>query len=72
MAGIIVTRPYVGICHMQLCGPADASDAELLAVANAENPSGTQHGWASIVREGEGAPVPCKDEPGRRHYLAEC
>jgi hypothetical protein len=72
MDGIMVTRQFVGICHMQLCGPADATDEQLLAVANRDNPSGTSLGWASVVRDGPSAPVLCSDDPTRRHYLAVC
>lgn len=69
---VIVTKPMVGVCHMQVCAVADATDEEILDVCNRENPSGTTHGWSEVVREGDGAPVPCADDPGRRHFLAVC
>lgn len=69
---IVVTNPFVGICGMQVCAPKDATDAEILAVCNHENPSGTSNGWSSVIREGQGAPVPCSDDPEKMHFLAEC
>lgn len=73
MERVEITKTFVGIFHMQVCAEADVTDAEILAVCNRENPSGTTCGWASVVREGEGAPVPCADDPLRRsHFLAAC
>jgi hypothetical protein len=69
---VVVTRAVCGICHMQVCATADATDEEVLEIANRENPSGTSRGWASVVREGEGAPVPCESEPQRIHLLVRC
>lgn len=70
---IIVSRPFVGLCHAQLCAPADATDAALLEVANRDNPSGTKAGWTRVIRDGEGDPVPCADDPlTRRHFLVRC
>lgn len=72
MERVIVTRPIIGICHMQVCACNDASEAEILEVANRDNPAGTSQGWTSIERDGVQAPVPCKDEPDRTHYLLAC
>lgn len=72
MNRVIVTKFMVGICHMQVCAVQDATDEEILAVANAENPSGTTLGWGAVVREGEGAPVQCKDYGNRKHFLCAC
>ena len=72
MERVRVTKPMVGICHMQVCVEKDATDEEILKVCNRENPSGTTHGWGSVIREGEGAPVVCKSHPDRLHMLAAC
>lgn len=72
MDKVIVTRFAVGICHMQACVIADASDEEILEVCNKENPSGTTNGWTSIIREGDGSPVQCASHPERLHILAVC
>ncbi len=70
---VIVTRTFVGVCHMQVCAVRDATDEEILEVANRDNPSGTQRGWTSVVRrEGDGAPVSCGGVAGRVHFLLEC
>lgn len=41
MNKVVVTRPFMGICGMQVCAHKDATDEEILAVCNGENPSGT-------------------------------
>jgi hypothetical protein len=69
---IVVSRAFVGICHMQLCAPPNATDSRLLEVANRENPSGTTWGWTRVVRDGGGAPVPCATDPARVHFLVSC
>ena len=74
MARVDVSRPYVGICHMQACAVKDASDAEILAVCNRENPSGTSLGWTTVIREGakQQEPVACEQAPERLHFLVSC
>ena len=42
MKKIIITNPMIGICYMQICADKKATDKEILAIANAENPSGTK------------------------------
>lgn len=69
---VIVTQMMVGICHMQVCCMRDATDDEILDVCNAQNPSGTSCGWASVVREGEDKPVVCQQDEGRLHVLVAC
>lgn len=70
---IIVTAPFIGICHMQVCAVNDATDEEILREANKQNPSGTTNGWSSIVREVPHGPGPCADNPdSRTHYLLAC
>lgn len=72
MERVVVTKPFVGICHMQVCAVSDASDQEVLAKANQENPSGTTLGWTNVVRAGDGGPVPCADDSSRVHLLLSC
>jgi hypothetical protein len=69
-----VSQPLVGLVHMQLCAVADATDAEILEVANRDNPSGTSHGWTEVLRDPavEGAPTPCTWYEGRVHFLVVC
>jgi hypothetical protein len=74
---VIVTRPIVGIAHMQVCAAADATDEEILAECNRENPSGTTHGWSTVCRGddefwGKTAQVPCQSNPARIHFLVAC
>ena len=81
MNRIETTRPIVGICYMQVCAESDATDEEILAHCNRDNPSGTSNGWGHVIREqpvgfwGEGAnlaPTPCADDPKRTHFLVAC
>jgi hypothetical protein len=75
MKRVVVTRPFIGICHMQLCAVDDATDDEILAVANAENPAGTEHGWTTVLRQSgpnQDGPVPCEQNKGRTHFLVSC
>lgn len=71
-----ITRCMVGICFMQVCAVADATDEEILRACNEGNPAGTQAGWTSVIREsGEDSapgPVPCELIPERRHFLVAC
>ena len=64
-----ITRPWAGLCHMQVCVAADATDEEILEICNAVNPSGTSRGWETVDR---GDVVPCANEPGRIHLIVEC
>lgn len=61
---------------MQVCAVADATDEEILEVANVENPSGTRNGWSKVAREdyeNENArPVVCADDPNRKHFILIC
>lgn len=82
MERVVVTRAMIGICHMQVCAIKDVTDEEILDVCNAENPSGTSNGWASVIREqGDNPefwggdkmlPVKCDDDPERLHFLVAC
>lgn len=81
MNRVEVSRCMVGLCGMQVCAVKDATDEEILEVCNNENPSGTQHGWSSVVREvkddsmfytEKALPVQCEEYPDRTHFLALC
>ena len=71
---VMITRPVLGICHMQVCAVSDATDEEILNVCNAGNPSGTSLGWCRVHRTDEkaAAPVPCGDDYERLHILVSC
>lgn len=79
---VIVTNPFVGVCHMQVCASDDATDEEILSVCNRENVSGTSNGWAKVIREDEPPsdfwpaekmkPVKCAEMQGRTHFLVAC
>lgn len=50
---------------------------EMLKRVNAENPSGTSHGWVvsadKTFRQGKPNPCPCEDHPDtHKHYLLAC
>lgn len=82
MNKVVVTRPVVGICGMQVCAHKDATDEEILAVCNQENPSGTSNGWSKVVREDKGEdslfegpnsqPVQCVNDAERVHFIVLC
>lgn len=78
---VIVSKAMVGICGMQVCAVADATDEEILAVCNSENPAGTTNGWGEVVRAPEegsmfktenSVPVACAEFPDRKHFLVLC
>lgn len=77
----MVTKLFSGICGMQVCAESDATDDEILAVCNRENPSGTTNGWAEVVREAvegsmfktpDAVPVTCANDPQRTHFVVLC
>lgn len=77
MNRVLITKPMVGICHMQVCAASDATDEEILEVCNRENPSGTTNGWGIVHRAdhetwGTIAPVACADNPDRLHIIVGC
>ena len=76
MKRVEITRMMLGICHMQVCAMHDATDEEILDVANAENPAGTTNGWVKVCRDDEEdedkRPVVCEDDIDRRHFLLVC
>lgn len=65
------------LAFMQVCAAKDATDEEILAVCNSENPAGTSAGWTTVLRTPEGnfvglAPVTCEDNPDRLHFIVGC
>lgn len=69
-----VTRK--GGLDMQVCVPADWTDAQALEFAEQQYPCGTQHGW-QIRRQGDphlrGAPerAPCHSKPDHIHITLD-
>lgn len=73
MERVVVSRPFLGVCSMQVCAVHDATDKEILSVSNRDNVCGTKHGWCDVLREGSVAePVACADYPGRVHFVVVC
>jgi len=76
MKRVEVTNPFMGICYMQVCAASDASDEEILEVANRENPAGTTNGWGKVAHEDEEDerlhPVQCTDDKDRTHFILIC
>ena len=79
LARVIVTKPMVGLCHMQVCAVKDATDEEILEICNRENPSGTSNGWSQVCHNtepdkfwGNLMPVQCAEHEDRVHYLVAC
>ena len=71
-----------GLTAMNACAITGATDKEILAACNSENPSGTADGWTQVVRDTSHdkrcsknetlAPVICSDDSGRTHYTVLC
>lgn len=73
MERIVITKAILGICHMQVCCERDATDKEILEVCNWRNPSGTQAGWTTVIRDdSKMGPVQCQAYPDRIHMLISC
>lgn len=62
---------------MQVCVPADYTDEQAETFANAENPSGTSHGW-KMRKQGDEAlagkdeRVRCSMRGGCVHIMLDC
>jgi hypothetical protein len=78
---VVITKAFVGLLFMQVCALADATDEEILALCNRENPAGTTNGWSSVIRAleeedefitEEHLPIVCGEYPERRHFLVAC
>jgi hypothetical protein len=75
MERVIVTRPMMGICHMQVCAVKTATSREILDVCNTQNPSGTRHGWCKVLRrqnKHQQGPIQCETYSDRKHFMIEC
>ena len=77
VARVVVSRPMVGLLAMQVCAVDDATDEEILEVANRDNVCGTTNGWVTVIRNQDDYPKeshmgPCDDHPGRTHFLVLC
>jgi hypothetical protein len=64
-----------GLCCLSVC--TNLTDTvEIERRANAENPTGLDHGWTistdPTFSGGEPMPGPCSRHPGRQHYLLKC
>lgn len=66
-----VVNPFVNLLYMRVCAVADATDEEILAVCNRDNPSAN---WAAVVRDESrvAGPVPCADFADRTHFMVSC
>ena len=76
MNKVVITKPVMGICHMQVCAEKDSTDEDILEVCNSENPSGTSGGWSFVIRKDEKYPqcdpVQCVDDRDRLHFMVGC
>ena len=83
MKRVLITQPMIGICFMQVCAVSDATDEEILEIANRENPAGTERGWTQVAREdykdSRMRPVDCEDnkllndeDHQRKHFILIC
>lgn len=66
-----------GLLDMQVCVPADWTDAQAEAFANSENPAGTSGGWVMRTADDPAqncAPirVPCQQRAGHVHIMLSC
>ena len=75
MDKVIITQPMMGLTGMQVCAHKSATDKEILAVCNAENPSGTTNGWSKVIRKETktiAGPVQCEEHSNRTHLIVIC
>lgn len=66
----------MGALDMQVCVPADSTDAEVIAFAEQENPCGTEYSWAirrqgDVLLKGDAERVPCRDRAGHVHIMLD-
>jgi hypothetical protein len=63
-----------GIVSTSVC--TDDTDEEMLAVVNAEYPTGLEYDWTistdPTFHTGQPNPTPCEQDPTRRHVLLVC
>ena len=74
MSRASVVKPWAGVFGMIICVDANATDEQILAECNEQNPSGTSRGWTRVVRDEPAprGPVACADRPDRIHFIVEC
>ena len=64
-----------GLCYASVCAPARLTIDEVVAGADAEHPTGLDHGWSLAsepFKDGSPNPHVCEEDPSRRHYLLSC
>jgi hypothetical protein len=71
------TVTNVSIFDMQVCVPADWTDAQVEEFANSQNPAGTELGWRirgpeSPYQQGAPVRVQCAIGGGNVHIMLEC
>lgn len=80
-ADVVVTRPWVGLLHMQVCAHKDVAHDVIESEANRQNPAGTTGGWFLVVegsehfdpeKDAKALPVACADDSDRLHYMLVC
>jgi hypothetical protein len=58
------------------CAPQGTKRIELEAAANAQHPTGLDHGWKLSrkrkLESGDPHPAPCLEDAGRLHWLLTC
>ena len=77
---VVVTQPFAGLCHMQVCAHKDVPTDVVEAEANRQNMAGTTGGWFIMIPgsehvgedDGNMLPVVCGDDPDRLHYMLVC
>ena len=77
---VVVSRAMMGLCGMQVCAVKDATDKEILEVAERDNPCGTTGEWQQVIRKldpdrnitKEHLPSQCEEYPDRLHFLIFC
>jgi len=75
MEKIVIANPFAGLLSMIVCVEGEATDEEILAVCNSQNPSGTTLGWCEVLHGAfpeSGGPVQCSEYPERTHYVVIC
>lgn len=65
-----------GTLDMQVCVPADWTDAQVIEFAEQTNPCGTRNGWfirreGSPLLDGDPERVACKGRPGFVHLMLD-
>lgn len=76
MEKIVILRAMNGFFYMNVCADKSATDDEIVAFCNRDNPSGTTNGW-SVIRNPDKeysnrAPVECANDSSRIHLMLSC